>query len=218
MNNTNKKNVQVSCIICIQMCWWSVGTNGSSSPSWPSGFVWWSCLSHCQRKESTGLSITRKPANPPKPNVRTLYLHDMYNHSHARHCVSINCIQHCLWDGFKQVIWFLCILKHFINKLLSYGCAHFILWVMLMPAGINFIWKNTCSHNIWYLYLPTYWTRGMSLTTCLYGIKRCSIITPMMQVSFQTIIFSTVTAWILWSNRKFTVSNWHILIQFMITE
>lgn len=40
-------------------------------------------------------------------NLSSLYLHDMYNNSHARHCIPIHCIQHCLGDGLKQVIWFL---------------------------------------------------------------------------------------------------------------
>lgn len=40
-----------------------------------------------------------------KCNLEVVYLHDMYYNTHARHSISIYCVQHCLWNRLKQIFW-----------------------------------------------------------------------------------------------------------------
>lgn len=57
LNNINrKKEGSYSDSLSVYKNNW--GEGWSSSPSWPSGFVWWSCLSRCQREENVCQSHT----------------------------------------------------------------------------------------------------------------------------------------------------------------
>lgn len=44
------------------------------------------------------------------------YLHDMHYNSHARNSISINCIQHCLWNSLKQILWTLKTIRNSRSK------------------------------------------------------------------------------------------------------
>lgn len=61
-------------------------------------------------------------------NASSLYLHDMYHNTHARHRIPVHCIQHRLGDRLKQVLWFLDVQTHLSGTVMNFKLKK--LWPM----------------------------------------------------------------------------------------
>lgn len=73
-----------------------------------------------------------------------LYLHDMNDHSHTRHCVPVDGVEHCLRDGLKQVLRFLhtSMSRTFTTNFSSLIQA--LMWRLLLKVA--FSCKIQCRH------------------------------------------------------------------------